>query len=143
MSESAERYYQSILDQIAASPFVQSQELTHDSRGDFVLFIRGNIHFADGSRLHLRELTDTETIVQRIAYVYHYQRADGALVFRYDNTAHYPGLPNAPHHKHDGGEENVVSAQAPDLAAVIREIEDLLTTRSETDQPSTPPESPP
>ncbi|MGH2522739.1 MAG: toxin-antitoxin system TumE family protein [Anaerolineales bacterium] len=86
--------------------------------------------------LHFRELADTETTVQRIAYVYHYQRADGALVFRYDNSTHYPSLPNAPHHKHDGDENTVVPANAPDLAAVLKEIEAHLPS-------STQPESRP
>jgi len=36
-------------------------------------------------------------------------------------------LPNFPHHKHVGEEENVVSATPPDLAAVLKEIELLVT----------------
>ncbi len=50
-------------------------------------------------------------------YVYHYQRADGRQVFRYDNAPHYPDLPGFPEHKHEG--ERVSSAPVPDLSEVL------------------------
>lgn len=37
--------------------------------------------------------------IERFSYAYHYQRADGTFVFRYDNTAHFPELENFPHHQ--------------------------------------------
>ncbi len=52
--------------------------------------------------------------------------ASCGVILRYDNTAHYPDLPNSPHHKHDGDEDAVVPSSAPDLSAVLREIETLL-----------------
>ena len=84
---------------------------------------RGNIYFLDDSLLHFRELVDVESGVKRIAYAYHYQKADSSFVFRYDNTPHFPYLPNAPHHKHDGSEVNVISADLMNLASVLDEIE--------------------
>ena len=36
------------------------------------------------------------------------------------------GLSTYPHHKHDGGEDNVISSAAPDLATVLQEIESLV-----------------
>jgi hypothetical protein len=59
-------------------------------------------------------------------YAYHYQRPDGALVFRYDNTPHFPTLPTFPYHKHEGNEANVVAASPPDLAAILSEIQSLI-----------------
>jgi hypothetical protein len=72
---------------------------------------------------YTRELVEFQTNLVRLRYSYHYQRADNSLVFRYDDTAHYPGLPNFPHHKHVGNETHIVSASPPDLHAVLREIE--------------------
>jgi hypothetical protein len=80
------------------------------------------ISFADSSRLHFRELVEFQTDLVRLRYSYHYQRADNSLIFRYDDTAHYPDLPNFPHHKHVGNETNIVSASPPNLHTVLREI---------------------
>ncbi len=61
--------------------------------------------------------------VERYTYVYHYQSLDGEVVFRYDNTNHYPVLENAPHHKHVG-ENTVTPSQAPELKDILREVGD-------------------
>jgi hypothetical protein len=63
-------------------------------------------------------------------YTYHYQRADGTLVFRYDNAPHYPDLPSAPHHKHIG-KNDILAAEMPDLFQVLKEIEDIIESSIE------------
>ncbi|WP_293088902.1 DUF6516 family protein, partial [Okeania sp. SIO3B5] len=35
-------------------------------------------------------------------------------------------LPNFPHHKHEGSQENVISSNAPNLVDVLQEIENIL-----------------
>ena len=60
-----------------------------------------------------------------MGYAYHYSDPSGTLVFRYDTptiTGDITCQPH-PHHKHDGAEERVVASPAPDLAAVLAEIE--------------------
>jgi hypothetical protein len=44
------------------------------------------------------------------------------------NTEHHQklNLPTYPDHKHAGSEDNVVISSAPDLAAVLKEIEQLV-----------------
>ena len=118
-----ETYFQGLLDTIAASPIVRLHDVTLDKRAPRAGLIRGDLYFADSSRLHFRELVEFQTDVVRLRYSYHYQRADNSLVFRYDDTAHYPGLPNFPHHKHVGSENEVASASPPDLRGVLLEIE--------------------
>lgn len=46
--------------------------------------------------------------------------ADGALIFRYDNVPHYPGIPTFPHHKHLQG--TVVKSDQVSLRQVVEEI---------------------
>lgn len=58
-------------------------------------------------------------------YSYHHQREDGSLIFRYDDTPHFPALPQFPHHKHLGDQANVIPTQPPDLISVLREIETI------------------
>lgn len=60
----------------------------------------------------------------RMKYVFHYQHADGTLIFRYDNAPHYPDFPTFPAHKHTP--DDVIPAPAPDLADVLREIDTIL-----------------
>ncbi len=107
-----EDYFAEFMATLNASPAVRSHEIVFDKRDRDLGYIRGNVFFVDSSLLHVREFVNTESGIDRFMYAYRYQRADGTLVFRYDNTAHYPDLPNAPHHKHLG-ESRIVSCQPP------------------------------
>ena len=64
-----------------AHPFVnQYTVLRHDQEGTFV-FIKLQIEFVDGSLLHTKEYTDIDTR----KYSFHWQRADGTWLVRWDN----------------------------------------------------------
>lgn len=123
-----EAYFQQLRDLIEASPLVASFSATYDKRGTHEGFLRGELYFVDGSVLHVREYVDVETSVDRLMYVYQYSDPRGTLVFRYDNTGHHKRLrlTSYPHHKHVGSENNVIAAEAPDLADVLEEIEQLV-----------------
>lgn len=118
-----EDYFRQIDTLIATAAIVHSSSITYDKRSTYLGLIRGDIYFVDGSLLHLREFVNVEHDVERYMYVYHYQRPDGTLIFRYDNTPHFPALPTFPHHKHDTSEANVVAASPPDLQAILTEIQ--------------------
>jgi len=107
---------------------VQSSSITYDKRSTHEGFIRGEVYFVDASVLHLREFVDVETTVERLLYVYQYMDAHEQLRFRYDNTGHHKqlNLPTYPHPKHEGSGQRVVPSPAPDLAAVLGEIETLV-----------------
>ena len=102
-------------------------EVLYDRRDRETGYLQGDLVFKDGSRLHFREFVQVKrgVPVQRYMYAFQYMRANGMLIFRYDNAEHYPDLPSAPHHKHVG-ESEVVAAQMPDLEVVLKEIEALL-----------------
>jgi hypothetical protein len=121
-----EEYFQSLVALLADMRLVRSTDITLDKRGEYTGLIRGNIYFADQSLLHFRELVSLEFDVTRVMYVYHYQRADNTLVFRYDNTDHPTKLTDTRHHKHAGTQSNVISTSPPDLATVLKEIENLV-----------------
>jgi hypothetical protein len=118
-------YFRYVSGILALSPAVKSQDVHTEKRTPTEGFLRGDVLIKDGSRLHLRELVTTEPSVQRVSYTYHYQSADGMMVFRYDDTDHFPKLPSAPHHKHTG-EKDVIAANAPDLQSVLNEIEAMM-----------------
>lgn len=121
-----EQYFQSMLDLIAALPFVASSNVNLEKRGDLAGFIRGEVEFHDGSTLlFFRELIDLRPPLKKLMYAYHYQKKNGTLIFRYDDTAHHKQVSTFPHHKHleDG---NVVPSDAPSLEQILREIEKSL-----------------
>jgi hypothetical protein len=123
-----EAYFQQLRDLVDACPVVQSSSITYDKRGTHEGFIRGEIYFVDASVLYLREFVDVETDVERLLYVYQYMDARQQLWFRYDNTGHHKqlNLPTYPHHKHEGSDKQIVPLSAPDLAAILGEIETLV-----------------
>lgn len=102
-----EQYFQSILDLLASLPFAASSDVSLEKRGD-------------------RELLDMRLPLQKVMYAYHYQRKDGTLIFRYDNTAHHKSISTFPHHKHSQSGD-VTSSEIPTLEQVLREIDELIS----------------
>lgn len=126
---SIDSYFRHIAELIAGSLIVQSSTVTYDKRTQHVGYIRGEVHFVDGSVLHLREFVDVQDGIDRLTYAYQYLSTNQALIFRYDNTGHHKrlNLPTYPHHKHVGSEQVVVSSSAPGLAEVLDEIITLVS----------------
>jgi hypothetical protein len=85
------------------------------------------LRFLDDSQLQVVEklIVERYTLI-KARYAYHYQRADGNLVFRYDNVPHHPEIKTHPHHKHIG--DSVIATQPPDLSEVLREIDAIMYT---------------
>jgi hypothetical protein len=90
------------------------------------VLLQSRLRLYDGSVLIISE--ELEMIdkrqFHRQAYSYHYQKEDGTLVFRYDNSPHYPRLASFPDHKHI--ESSVIESSAPDLIEVLKEIDGLI-----------------
>ncbi|WP_293075095.1 DUF6516 family protein [Okeania sp. SIO3B5] len=128
MSLLFEDYLQQLHDLIVACEIVQHFQIIPSQRSDFEGMIRGEIKFLDNSVLMVREFVDVELTIDRDMYSYQYMTASNNLIFRYDNTRHHKklNLPNFPHHKHEGSQENVISSNAPNLVDVLQEIENIL-----------------
>ena len=122
-------YFQSVDRFLAGLDIAYARQVNYDKRSSDTGFVRGQIFFFDGSVLHFREFVATEQEIDRYKYAYHYQSADGSLIFRYDRTPHFPFLANFPHHKHSGEEQNVIPANTPDLFSVLAEIRQLLISK--------------
>jgi hypothetical protein len=82
--------------------------------------LRIRLRFENGALLEINEALIVENgRLKTLGYRYHSQRADRELVFRYDNTPHFPGMPSFPHHKHL--RDAVVASSKPDLLDVLQE----------------------
>lgn len=124
-----EEYFKQFREVIESYQLVQSFNLTANKKGDYLGFIRGEVNFTDCSILYGREFVDVKTTILRGMYSYQYMDSSNNLIFRYDNTPHHKklNLPNYPHHKHEGSQDNIISSNAPTLADILNEIERLLT----------------
>ena len=79
--------------------------------------------FPDGSRLHVNLTVGLEETFPFIEeYSFHYMTASDSTIFRYDNRDHHHGLPNFPHHKHEGADERVVGCPQPSVSMIRDEI---------------------
>jgi hypothetical protein len=113
------RAIQDVLDAVAATGEANVVSVRKDQRSLLRGFIAGMLQFSDESEMHFRELVDVSLPEPRLMYAYHYQDANKMFVFRYDNAAHRPRLPQAEHKHMPVGVE---ISSAPTLAQVIDEI---------------------
>ncbi|MBT3603312.1 MAG: hypothetical protein HN521_09625 [Candidatus Latescibacteria bacterium] len=115
-----ENYFSQLESLIDSCGSIRSKIITKDRRSDYTGYFRADLYFHNGSRLHVREFVFTRQEVIKDTYVYHYQNTAEELIFRYDNTRHFPDLPNFPHHKHTP--TAVVSTTEPDLKHILDEV---------------------
>lgn len=82
------------------------------------------LHFNE-TKLDFIEVIQINTEIKtKIKYKYHFMDKENKLIFRYDNTKHYTGLENFPHHKHI--ESNVLPCNEPDIITILKEIKDFF-----------------
>ena len=93
-------------------------------------YIRVHVALIDGSLLQFTEYSevDIDGDLQLITYSYQWMDADGTLLRRWDNAAHYPRLRGFPHHVHDGHEKKVVPSEPMSL---IKVLDSIVTQLSE------------
>jgi hypothetical protein len=84
-------------------------------------YFKAEVVFYDHSRLFLFELV---TVENRKSYVekyrYHYQNAEGKLIFRWDNAPHFPKLKSFPHHLHIA--DKVKESTQPTIHNVLNQV---------------------
>lgn len=65
------------------------------------LNLRIRVRFINGCLLELNEAVIIEAEkIKYLDYRYHFQNNKNNLIFRYDNTPHFPEFERFPHHKH-------------------------------------------
>lgn len=117
----ARAYYQSLQQEITASPLVMSSSLSFTEIDLNECYIRGSLLLLNRSELHIAEYVVTEPHPHRLKYRYHLQDRDGRLLSRWDNAPHHRSVPTYPHHRHDvsGGVE---PAESTDLSTILQTL---------------------
>ena len=86
--------------------------------------LRIRIRFQTGHMLEINEsLIGEKSQIIHLGYRYHFQDAKNNMIFRYDNTPHFPELDTYPHHKHL--DDGVISFDQPSIVEVIEEAKSL------------------
>ena len=86
--------------------------------------LRIRVRFLNGHLLELNEAVVLEANqIIHLGYRYHFQDQQNNLIFRYDNTPHFPDLKSFPHHKHLSNK--VEEADMPFILNVIEEAKNL------------------
>lgn len=98
--------------------------LIQETRSDLTK-VKVKAGLIDGSFIFLREIAIQNVLLD---YSYHWQKADGQLVIRWDNAAHYPSIPTHPHHKHVGDDNNVIASDEQNLFDVLSFIRKEMIT---------------
>lgn len=124
-----EEYFQLLSEALQTFSIIQNFTFNPKKQGTYQGLIRGEVRFKDDSILYFREFVDVKITIDRDMYSYQYMTASNNLIFRYDNTRHHKklNLPNFPHHKHEGSQDNVISSNAPTLLEVLQEIDNILS----------------
>lgn len=82
--------------------------------------LRIRMRFKAGNLFELNEAVIVEgDKLKRLNYRYHFQDRQNNLIFRYDNTPHFPDFENFPHHKHL--RDSIMPSEEPTVLGVIKE----------------------
>lgn len=96
---------------------VWQEEILNPERGN----IRIRVRFSNGFLLEINEaVLVNEEVLKHLNYRYHFQDDKDKLIFRYDNTTHFPDLPHFPDHKHEP--ECVKGTVKPSLLQLVHEV---------------------
>ncbi len=92
------------------------EEVLSSSRAN----LRIRVRFLTGHLLEVNEAIVIEADqIKHLGYRYHFQDQQNNLIFRYDNTPHFPDLKSFPHHKHT--KNKVEDSDEPLIFNVIKE----------------------
>jgi hypothetical protein len=87
-------------------------------------YIRARLTLSDSSLLEIAEYVELAPVdeLKLIRYSYHWSVSDGKMIRFWDNTKHFPDLPNAPYHIHDGKTGEVTPGKPISIFVVLDEI---------------------
>lgn len=87
--------------------------------------LRIRVRFYNGCLLELNESIIFQENLEHLGYRYHFQGKDNEIIFRYDNTPHFPDLETFPNHKH-----HPTGVDASEAPAILKVIDEALAISS-------------
>ena len=97
------------------------EEILSDDR----INLRIRIRFKSGYLLEINEAVISESRkIKHLNYRYHFQDQNNNLIFRYDNTPHFPNIESFPNHKHLS--KKVSASHPPNVLKAIEEAREKV-----------------
>jgi len=116
-------YHQAVKARLIADPLVLRFDIQRERQTADDGYLRVRLLLEDREELEFSEyVRRVRGQVQVVTYSFHWTDANGKLICRWDNAPHYPDLPQAPHHIHDGDQDNVLPSESMTIAEVLDEI---------------------
>jgi hypothetical protein len=115
---------------LAASPVVKTISVTEKHNSLSYGYIRARLTLINGDFLEVAEyfiIQNSEICVKRYRYQWMNSECD-ILKKRWDNTKHFPQLPNFPHHIHTGSETQVIPGRVLSIIELIDFLEQEIHT---------------
>lgn len=121
MRDTLEGYLNRIEDEVLNCPNASVERYAEDAISDERVNLHVRLRMNQGHLLEIREaiLLEDDGSLNILAYSYHFQDINNVMIFRYDNTPHYPNLETFPDHKHLL--DVVLASSKPNIQQVIRE----------------------
>lgn len=97
-------YLEAIKARLLSDPVILNFHLMRERATLIDAHMRARLTLVDDSWLEFSEYVQRTASgqIEVITYSYHWADSDGNLIRRWDNTPHFPSLPNFPHHIHYG-----------------------------------------
>ncbi len=123
------KYLDSIKERLLTDPVVSSFHVIRERSTLADGHLRARLTLTDNSWLEFSEYVQrsSDGQINVVTYSYHWANAHGDLIRRWDNTPHFPNLPDFPHHIHDERTQSVKPGQPVSVFAVLDEISRFLT----------------
>jgi hypothetical protein len=120
-----EKYFEDVYISIKSFNIINVEHYHEEILGYNRINLKIRVRFEEGSLFEVSEaVICEENQLRHLGYSYHFQNKENQLIFRYDNTPHYPDIETFPNHKHLPG--NVIKSVKPSLLDVIKEIKVIM-----------------
>ncbi len=108
-------------ERLLSDPLILRFHVRRERLTDVSGYLRARLDFLDTSWLEFSEYFERtpDNAIEVVTYSYHWGRADGTLIMRWDNTPHHPTLDGFPHHVHDGRSGEVQPGVSMGIFAVL------------------------
>lgn len=127
MDDVLEQWLSRVEAYLLAWPYSRQVVVDYAETGNGIAQYRCRVALLDGSLLQCVERARAEPdglLIER--YSFHWQRADGSLIRRWDNAPHHHEISSFPHHVHVGDESHVLPHDAVNIFQVLEAVDRLL-----------------
>ena len=122
-------YVTSVKERLLSDPLVVSFHIRRERVTAIDGYLRVRVDFGDRGMLEFAEYVQhtSEEQIMVVTYSYHWADTNNQMLYRWDNTPHFPEVPGFPHHVHDGAADTVRSGQPMNIFTVLDFIAQRIT----------------